>query len=104
MYEDEPLKDYYTLMDIAYIYTWRRVRERLFSLSLLWSCSIFYSVLPLFCLFLDLNLRLERFQTMEEVSMFHFVYEQLESCVFSTHGNVYGFMLSSYVCPFRLTL
>lgn len=26
MYEDEPLKDYYTLMDIAYIYTWRRVR------------------------------------------------------------------------------
>lgn len=29
MYEDESLKDYYTLMDIAYIYTWRRVRERL---------------------------------------------------------------------------
>uniref|UniRef100_A0A8C3G3W5 Bmi1 polycomb ring finger oncogene 1a n=1 Tax=Cyclopterus lumpus TaxID=8103 RepID=A0A8C3G3W5_CYCLU len=27
MYEDEPLKDYYTLMDIAYIYTWRRVRH-----------------------------------------------------------------------------
>lgn len=27
MYEDEPLKDYYTLMDIAYIYTWRRVRD-----------------------------------------------------------------------------
>lgn len=27
MYEDEPLKDYYTLMDIAYIYTWRRVRN-----------------------------------------------------------------------------
>lgn len=25
MYEDEALKDYYTLMDIAYIYTWRRV-------------------------------------------------------------------------------
>lgn len=25
MYEEEPLKDYYTLMDIAYIYTWRRV-------------------------------------------------------------------------------
>ncbi|KFR13371.1 Polycomb complex protein BMI-1, partial [Opisthocomus hoazin] len=24
MYEEEPLKDYYTLMDIAYIYTWRR--------------------------------------------------------------------------------
>ncbi|XP_077364759.1 polycomb complex protein BMI-1-A isoform X2 [Festucalex cinctus] len=24
MYADEPLKDYYTLMDIAYIYTWRR--------------------------------------------------------------------------------
>ncbi|KAM9459629.1 polycomb complex protein BMI-1-B-like [Salvelinus alpinus] len=24
MYEDEPLKDYYTLMDIAHIYTWRR--------------------------------------------------------------------------------
>ncbi|XP_041122933.1 polycomb complex protein BMI-1-like isoform X2 [Polyodon spathula] len=24
LYEDEPLKDYYTLMDIAYIYTWRR--------------------------------------------------------------------------------
>nr|XP_043891599.1 uncharacterized protein LOC122775599 [Solea senegalensis] len=29
MYEDEPLKDYYTLMDIAYIYTWRRVRHLL---------------------------------------------------------------------------
>lgn len=29
MYEDEPLKDYYTLMDIAYIYTWRRVRTDL---------------------------------------------------------------------------
>lgn len=27
MYEDEPLKDYYTLMDVAYIYTWRRVRN-----------------------------------------------------------------------------
>uniref|UniRef100_A0A8C2PGG8 Polycomb complex protein BMI-1 n=1 Tax=Capra hircus TaxID=9925 RepID=A0A8C2PGG8_CAPHI len=26
MYEEEPLKDYYTLMDIAYIYTWRRVK------------------------------------------------------------------------------
>ncbi|POI21430.1 hypothetical protein CIB84_014822, partial [Bambusicola thoracicus] len=24
MYEEEPLKDYYTLMDIAYIYPWRR--------------------------------------------------------------------------------
>lgn len=24
MYEDEPLKGYYTLMDVAYIYTWRR--------------------------------------------------------------------------------
>uniref|UniRef100_A0A8C7KQD6 Bmi1 polycomb ring finger oncogene 1b n=2 Tax=Oncorhynchus kisutch TaxID=8019 RepID=A0A8C7KQD6_ONCKI len=24
MYEDEPLTDYYTLMDIAHIYTWRR--------------------------------------------------------------------------------
>uniref|UniRef100_A0A8C6ZL90 Polycomb group RING finger protein 2 n=1 Tax=Nothoprocta perdicaria TaxID=30464 RepID=A0A8C6ZL90_NOTPE len=24
LYEDEPLKDYYTLMDIAYIYPWRR--------------------------------------------------------------------------------
>ncbi|TRY53840.1 hypothetical protein DNTS_002796 [Danionella cerebrum] len=24
LYEDEALKDYYTLMDIAYIYTWRR--------------------------------------------------------------------------------
>lgn len=30
MYEDEPLKDYYTLMDIAYIYTWRRVRDLFF--------------------------------------------------------------------------
>lgn len=29
MYEDEPLKDYYTLMDIAYIYTWRRVSRLL---------------------------------------------------------------------------
>lgn len=28
MYEDEPLKDYYTLMDIAYIYTWRRVSQQ----------------------------------------------------------------------------
>lgn len=27
MYEEEPLKDYYTLMDIAYIYTWRRVSK-----------------------------------------------------------------------------
>lgn len=27
MYEDEPLKGYYTLMDVAYIYTWRRVRN-----------------------------------------------------------------------------
>lgn len=35
MYEDEPLKDYYTLMDIAYIYTWRRVRD------LLWTKLIF---------------------------------------------------------------
>lgn len=25
LYEDEPLKEYYTLMDIAYIYPWRRV-------------------------------------------------------------------------------
>lgn len=29
MYEEEPLKDYYTLMDIAYIYTWRRVSSPL---------------------------------------------------------------------------
>uniref|UniRef100_A0A8D2QVU2 Polycomb group ring finger 2 n=1 Tax=Zosterops lateralis melanops TaxID=1220523 RepID=A0A8D2QVU2_ZOSLA len=28
LYEDEPLKEYYTLMDIAYIYPWRRVRSR----------------------------------------------------------------------------
>lgn len=28
LYEDEPLKDYYTLMDIAYIYPWRRVRKQ----------------------------------------------------------------------------
>lgn len=28
MYGDEPLKDYYTLMDIAYFYEWRRVSER----------------------------------------------------------------------------
>lgn len=33
MYEDEPLKDYYTLMDIAYIYTWRRVSSHFFLLS-----------------------------------------------------------------------
>lgn len=33
MYEDEPLKDYYTLMDIAYIYTWRRVSSYMFLLS-----------------------------------------------------------------------
>lgn len=32
MYEDEPLKDYYTLMDIAYIYTWRRVSSQIFLL------------------------------------------------------------------------
>ncbi|KAK1790992.1 hypothetical protein P4O66_014065, partial [Electrophorus voltai] len=32
MYEDEPLKDYYTLMDIAYIYTWRRSMARPLSL------------------------------------------------------------------------
>lgn len=25
LYGDEPLKDYYTLMDIAYFYEWRRV-------------------------------------------------------------------------------
>lgn len=39
MYEDEPLKDYYTLMDIAYIYTWRRVRVPFlqFRNSLKWS-------------------------------------------------------------------
>lgn len=28
LYEDEPLKEYYTLMDIAYIYPWRRVSLR----------------------------------------------------------------------------
>ncbi|XP_050841692.1 polycomb group RING finger protein 2 isoform X2 [Serinus canaria] len=28
LYEDEPLKEYYTLMDIAYIYPWRRVRKQ----------------------------------------------------------------------------
>lgn len=27
LYGDEPLKDYYTLMDIAYFYEWRRVSE-----------------------------------------------------------------------------
>ncbi|XP_055645748.1 LOW QUALITY PROTEIN: polycomb group RING finger protein 2 [Falco peregrinus] len=27
LYEDEPLKEYYTLMDIAYIYPWRRVKR-----------------------------------------------------------------------------
>ncbi|XP_009635331.1 polycomb group RING finger protein 2 [Egretta garzetta] len=26
LYEDEPLKEYYTLMDIAYIYPWRRAK------------------------------------------------------------------------------
>lgn len=37
MYEDEPLKDYYTLMDIAYIYTWRRVTNTLvMDQELLW--------------------------------------------------------------------
>lgn len=36
MYEEEPLKDYYTLMDIAYIYTWRRVGSIINSLRLLW--------------------------------------------------------------------
>lgn len=35
MYEEEPLKDYYTLMDIAYIYTWRRVS---ISMCLLGGC------------------------------------------------------------------
>lgn len=40
MYEDEPLKDYYTLMDIAYIYTWRRVREKLYSFAILRSYSL----------------------------------------------------------------
>ncbi len=46
MYEDEPLKDYYTLMDIAYIYTWRRVSSYMFLLSNLtvtlhiWSWSL----------------------------------------------------------------
>lgn len=28
LYGDEPLKDYYTLMDIAYFYEWRRVSAR----------------------------------------------------------------------------
>lgn len=28
-HSDEPLKDFFTLMDIAYIYTWRRVSERI---------------------------------------------------------------------------
>lgn len=28
LYGDEPLKDYYTLMDIAYFYEWRRVSQR----------------------------------------------------------------------------
>ncbi|CAG5945077.1 unnamed protein product [Menidia menidia] len=28
LYGDEPLKDYYTLMDIAYFYEWRRVSDR----------------------------------------------------------------------------
>lgn len=27
LYGDEPLKDYYTLMDIAYFYEWRRVSD-----------------------------------------------------------------------------
>lgn len=42
MYEDEPLKDYYTLMDIAYIYTWRRVRD-LFLLFLFLDFIFVYS-------------------------------------------------------------
>ncbi|XP_068833648.1 polycomb group RING finger protein 2 isoform X3 [Capricornis sumatraensis] len=29
LYEDEPLKEYYTLMDIAYIYPWRREDKRI---------------------------------------------------------------------------
>lgn len=48
MYEDEPLKDYYTLMDIAYIYTWRRVRGILYSFAMLWSYSLL--IVVLFCL------------------------------------------------------
>lgn len=28
LYGDEPLKDYYTLMDIAYFYEWRRVSDK----------------------------------------------------------------------------
>lgn len=32
---DEPLSDQYTLMDIAYIYTWRRVSTRITTLVVL---------------------------------------------------------------------
>lgn len=39
MYEEEPLKDYYTLMDIAYIYTWRRVKT-LLAWPIAFSCSL----------------------------------------------------------------
>lgn len=41
LYGDEPLKDYYTLMDIAYFYEWRRVSDTLrttFTLPLI-SCT-----------------------------------------------------------------
>lgn len=54
LYGDEPLKDYYTLMDIAYFYEWRRVSARfrpfhfvdevrLFRASSTASCLIFLS-------------------------------------------------------------
>lgn len=31
LYGDEPLKDYYTLMDIAYFYEWRRVSDSFYT-------------------------------------------------------------------------
>lgn len=44
LYGDEPLKDYYTLMDIAYFYEWRRVSDTLtttFTLQLYYKCMRF---------------------------------------------------------------
>ncbi len=40
-YVDEPLGDLYTLMDIAYIYTWRRVGGLLYRLQCLSDNAIY---------------------------------------------------------------
>lgn len=52
LYGDEPLKDYYTLMDIAYFYEWRRVSDSLtttFDLLFCKCSDIVFSVTPLEC-------------------------------------------------------